>query len=386
VNSPVLMEAREALQSDTLFAPQVFPAETVGTRRGGISWLSVAYCLAFLLLGFVLGHSVLVGQYLKGRSVADLWPILSSISLEAQSSASRQLTTSGEGIENRRLATSQNKSPDQQEHPKTHTEPLLSGGEVSSPESKGGEPLPQKNTDVFEKNRSPSQEAAPTLPAVPESQEKEERSRASSEIYRETMSPKALAPEASSLPPQEQQVSEVVNPPAPAAQVTHAANPREVSPQAPEPETAGSPPPEPADSGNKPVTLRTHQVTDEDGNLSRIVSKYYQDDKKLALAAILLANPQIPSENLIYVGQSLTLPEVDKSVISLADKKHYALYNQYADEAHLKQAVERLTKNQVRFVIRETQEPGGRKDYRIFIGGYEQKADLQRARTIAEGE
>jgi SPOR domain len=127
-------------------------------------------------------------------------------------------------------------------------------------------------------------------------------------------------------------------------------------------------------------------VTDEDGNLTRIVGKYYQDDKKLALAAILLANPQITSENLIYAGQSLTLPEIDQSVICLADKKHYALYNQYADEARLKQAVEQLTKNQVRFVIQETQEPGGKKDYRIFIGAYEQEADLQKAKTIAEGD
>jgi hypothetical protein len=98
-----------------------------------------------------------------------------------------------------------------------------------------------------------------------------------------------------------------------------------------------------------------------------------------------LANPQITSENLIYAGQSLTLPEVDQSVISLADQKHYALYNQYANEARLSRAAERLTKNQVRFVIRENQEPGERKNNRIFIGGYVQEADLQKAITIAEG-
>jgi hypothetical protein len=229
VNSQVLMKAREALQSDILFALQAFPAETVGTRRGGISWLSVASCLAFLLLGFVLGHSVLVGQYLKGRSVADLWPTLSSISSEAQSSASRRLTTSGEGIENRRLATSQNKSPDQQEHPTIHNAPLLSGEEVGSPESKGGETLPQTIPD--EKNRSFSQEAAPTPPAAPEPQEKQESSMASSETYREAVPPKAPAPEASTSPPQEQLVSEAANPPAPAAPVTQTAKPLVVSPK-----------------------------------------------------------------------------------------------------------------------------------------------------------
>jgi hypothetical protein len=60
-------------------------------------------------------------------------------------------------------------------------------------------------------------------------------------------------------------------------------------------------------------------------------------------------------------------------------------YDQYVSDSSRQQALMRLQERQVRFVVRETQEPGV-KVYRIFLGGYDQKAELQKAIRLAAKE
>jgi hypothetical protein len=69
-------------------------------------------------------------------------------------------------------------------------------------------------------------------------------------------------------------------------------------------------------------------------------------------------------------------------IFSLPDGKYYAYYDKYLSDSPRQQALKHLKERQVRIVVRETQEPGV-KVYRIFLGGYDQKADLRRAITLA---
>jgi general secretion pathway protein A len=173
-----------------------------------------------------------------------------------------------------------------------------------------------------------------------------------------------------------------VSPPVPQiAKTTQAATPA-ISPQVPEPQNSEPAPAMPKPEQTAPL-FQSHQVTEADGNLTRIISKYYRDNKDLAFAAVLLANPTIASQNLIYAGQQLILPSITNTdkIFSLPDGKYYAYYDTYLNDAARQQAVKHLKERQVRLVARETQEPGA-KVYRIFLGGYDHKADLQKAITL----
>jgi hypothetical protein len=99
VNHKILTEVWEAVQTDTLFAPRT------EAPKGDLPWLSVSACLASLVLGFVLGQHTLVGQYVKGRSVADLCPTIAQSFSGARLTASRPLQTLGGGAEKPGLAT-----------------------------------------------------------------------------------------------------------------------------------------------------------------------------------------------------------------------------------------------------------------------------------------
>jgi len=129
----------------------------------------------------------------------------------------------------------------------------------------------------------------------------------------------------------------------------------------------------------------TYEVAPEDG-LIRIVAAHYPDAKELGYDAIILANPQIDNEDFIYSGQRLALPLVDKNtnVITLNNHEHFMVYGHYSSRAQVQKVVARLTELQVRHLVRETALPGAGPVYRIFLGGYETLADLQKAMTLAE--
>ncbi|MFZ2087724.1 MAG: AAA family ATPase [Desulfobaccales bacterium] len=157
-----------------------------------------------------------------------------------------------------------------------------------------------------------------------------------------------------------------------------------ISPQVTEPQPSAESAPETPTPERTAPLFQTHQVSDEDGNLTRILSKYYRgNNKDLAFAAVLLANPTITSQNLIYAGQKLILPSITNTdkIVSLPDGKYYAYYDTYLSDAARQQALKHLQERQVRLVVRETQESGA-KVYRIFLGGYDQKTDIEKAITL----
>jgi general secretion pathway protein A len=164
----------------------------------------------------------------------------------------------------------------------------------------------------------------------------------------------------------------------------HRVTAEEVSPQVPEPQPSVAPSPAMPSPEQAVALPQDHRVTAEDGNLSRIISKFYPNNKEVGLAAVLLANPQITSSDLIYVGQQLILPNIKNTgkIFRLPDAKYYVYYDQYIRDSPRQRALKRLQERQVRFVVREAQELGV-KVYRIFLGGYDQETELHKAITLS---
>jgi type II secretory pathway predicted ATPase ExeA len=130
----------------------------------------------------------------------------------------------------------------------------------------------------------------------------------------------------------------------------------------------------------------TYRVT-PDKNLYSIVAKHYPFNRKSGFAAIILANPEITSENLIFPGQNLYLPKMDNTgVIILKDNRYYFLYKRYEDVSKVNKTVSNLKERQCRFLVRETENPDVGEVYRIFLGGYEKEEDLKAAVKMAEME
>ncbi len=131
----------------------------------------------------------------------------------------------------------------------------------------------------------------------------------------------------------------------------------------------------------------SYQVTAGDKNLSGIVAKYYPSNRKLGFTAIILANSEITNENLIFPGQNLYLPKMDNiGVVTLKDNRYYLLYKRYEDVSKVNKTVSNLKEHQIRFLVRETQNPDVGEVYRIFLGGYESEEDLKVAVKMAERE
>jgi general secretion pathway protein A len=199
-------------------------------------------------------------------------------------------------------------------------------------------------------------------------------------VTAEEVSPQVLQP----------QFSEEPSPATPSPEQTvavpqaHQATTEEVSPQVLEPQPSEEPSPTTPSPEQTIALPQAHRVTAEDGNLSRIISKFYPNNQEVGLAAVLLANPQITSSDLIYVGQQLTLPNIKNTgkIFRLLDAKYYVYYDQYISDSPMQQTLKRLQERQVRFVVREAQELGV-KIYRIFLGGYDQETELHKAITLA---
>jgi type II secretory pathway predicted ATPase ExeA len=162
------------------------------------------------------------------------------------------------------------------------------------------------------------------------------------------------------------------------------------TPEASQPlqEAGAVPAPQPGNKAAEPKTSTstTYRLTPEDVNLMKVVAKHYSDNKTIGFVAIILANPQITDEDLIFPGQELFLPKVKPNgkVITLNDNQHYLLYNRYSDVSAFKKTVAKLHQRQVRFQHRQTHNIAAGIIYRIFLGGYEREDDLMNALTVAE--
>jgi general secretion pathway protein A len=112
--------------------------------------------------------------------------------------------------------------------------------------------------------------------------------------------------------------------PAPAGAVSPQTSPREA------PGPPAKPPPEEAKS---PGTSRFpgQTVAQKGENLSAIAAKYYSGQKMLGLWGLVLANPKIGRDDLIYPGQVLELPQIDlqNKTIQLKNQQFYLPYGLY---------------------------------------------------------
>ena len=116
-------------------------------------------------------------------------------------------------------------------------------------------------------------------------------------------------------------------------------------------------------------------------SLSRIIAQHYPENKQIGLVAIILANPEIYKDDLIYSGQVLKLPKLDSTdkTIQLQDNLFYILYGHYYSDADLKKDTLWLNKKKVRFLVRNTKDSKNRNANLVILGGYEAKDDLEKA-------
>jgi len=159
----------------------------------------------------------------------------------------------------------------------------------------------------------------------------------------------------------------------------------------PEGEAAGPEPTPLAEPGRRAVEPQApeadiHRVTSADRGLLKIVAAHYAADQETGYDAVILANPHIEHEDMIYAGWILVMPQVDKvsKIITLPNKQYYAVFKHASTSSQAEKAAARLRELQLRFTVRETLLHGDYKMYRIYLGGYESREELQRAKELAE--
>jgi type II secretory pathway predicted ATPase ExeA len=132
----------------------------------------------------------------------------------------------------------------------------------------------------------------------------------------------------------------------------------------------------------------SYRVTVKDHNLGKIVAAHYPNKGKFGFAAIILANPQITKEDLIYPSQILTLPKINENnnIIKLNDGRYYVLYNRYSDVSEFNKAVSKLKKLRIPSLTRETQHSTAGKIYRIYLGGFEREEDIKEILMVIGGK
>lgn len=123
---------------------------------------------------------------------------------------------------------------------------------------------------------------------------------------------------------------------------------------------------------------RTYQIRETDKSLTTIAASRYPGQGKIAIDALILANPEIVHEDLIYFGQIIRLPHISATSdrFKLADGLFYAPYGRYYSPVSLQRDLAWLDKKQIRHLVRATRETAGRTLNRVFLGGYESEADL----------
>ncbi len=128
----------------------------------------------------------------------------------------------------------------------------------------------------------------------------------------------------------------------------------------------------------------TQTVVARGDYLNKVASRWYPGNSDMGMEAIILANLKSSREDLIYPGQVLFLPKLNLSqgIIQLQDNLFYAPYGHYRAFEQLQQAMARLNQHKVRYLLINTISGDGGTTHRIFLGGYEQFKDLERAMKI----
>jgi LysM repeat protein len=140
-------------------------------------------------------------------------------------------------------------------------------------------------------------------------------------------------------------------------------------------EVAPSPEPESLENSTQPSQIKIKKGA----TLSKIIGQNYPENQQIGLIAIMLANPEISKDYMIYAGQVIKLPQIDltDNIIKLQDNFYYGLYGQYYSENDFKKHTLWLDKKSVKFIVRDTKDLAGKNVHLVILGGYEKKEDLK---------
>jgi LysM repeat protein len=140
-------------------------------------------------------------------------------------------------------------------------------------------------------------------------------------------------------------------------------------------EVAPSPEPESLENSTQPSQIKIKKGE----TLSKIIGQNYPENQQIGLIAIMLANPEISKDYMIYAGQVIKLPQIDltDNIIKLQDNFYYGLYGQYYSENDFKKHTLWLDKKSVKFIVRDTKDLAGKNVHLVILGGYEKKEDLK---------
>jgi hypothetical protein len=142
-----------------------------------------------------------------------------------------------------------------------------------------------------------------------------------------------------------------------------------------------SPAPTQVSSGSKLVVQAGQSLT-------RIVDRNYPENQKIGMGAVILANPTIVREDIIYPGQTLFLPAINfaNQTIRLQNHLFYAIYGTYRSTESLKEDTTWLAKKKIHFVVRNIKDSRGIAVHRVFLGGYATEEELKKVFRDAEPE
>ena len=129
-----------------------------------------------------------------------------------------------------------------------------------------------------------------------------------------------------------------------------------------------------------PAVIPNQVIVQKGDYLTRIAYGHY-GNSGLGLLAIILANRDEISNDLVYPGQNLYIPEIDKrqQTMRLQDGSYYAPYALISSPERLKEITSWLKKKQVSFLVIRSRDDAGKPLHRVVIGGYQSQQDLKQA-------
>ena len=332
VNSKILKKAHEAWQTDLVFTPKSSKALTYRVNKPNKPLIVVAGSMAVVvLLGIIVIRS--------GFSVDNFKSVFQKIRSAIQTASGPQAPLVAQSED---LRKPENESPRLRQSGEPERAPASSLGPLAS---------------------------APAPSPLPEGFGRTEIVGALSSGEKQSSSP----PGKSEMKP------EAPGEPKLAAEIS--TKKEALEPQEALNEVGKGPAPSPGSSPARVAPASTELITQAGDTLSRIVNRHYPDNKKLGLVALILANPELTNENKILPGQALYLPEInsDKETIRLRDNLFYAVYGRYVTSESLKKDSSWLEKQKVHFVLRDTKDSKRNMVHRVFLGGYETEAELEKA-------
>jgi hypothetical protein len=133
------------------------------------------------------------------------------------------------------------------------------------------------------------------------------------------------------------------------------------------------------------ISTQPSQIEIKKGeSLSVVISKYYPKNQQIGLVAIMLANPEISKDYFIFPGQILKLPQLDPTdqIIKLQNNLYYSLYGRFYSDKDLNKNIFLLKKNNIKYLVWNTNDSKKKAIHLIIFGGYEKKDDLKIALQI----